>query len=79
MITFNRKRTNKILIVFTLMLIAILPLYAQSEDELFNDEEIVTQVENADASNAINAFLVSDKVRIGGTFYGSVTLAEQIN
>lgn len=79
MITFNRKRTNKILIVFTLMLIAVLPLHAQSEDELFNDEEIVTQVENADASNAINAFLVSDKVRIGGTFYGSVTLAEQIN
>ncbi len=78
MITINHKRAYVFLIVLILFFISA-ALHAQSEDELFGDEEIVTQAENADASNAVNAFLVSDRVRVGGTFNGSVSLSEQIN
>jgi len=73
------KLIRRFFLFFSITLLCIVPLSAQSEDELFGDEEIVTQVENADSSNAVNDFLVSDRVRVGGSFSGSVNLSEQVN
>lgn len=73
------KAIQYIVLFLSLSIVSLVPIVAESEDELFGDEEIVTQVENSDTSNAINDFLVSELVRVGGSFTGSVTLNEQMS
>ena len=72
-------RTNRFAILALAALCVAFPLAAQSEDDLFGDEEIVTVAENADSTNAVDTFLVSETVRVGGAFTGNLNLSEQIN
>lgn len=86
MITFNTRKQksrtpfalSKSLIIFALLSIFAAELsFAQDslfdEEDLFgNEDDVIETVIEADPSQSIKSFLVSDAVRIGGSFSGSI-------